>query len=103
MKCAWIALEKATFSVVALCRNLRVTTSGFYAWRGRPDSDHTVEDRRLQVLIRASFDASKQRYGSPRIHEDLIEQQEQVSRKRVIRRHSTLGQISPAAFERQAA
>jgi putative transposase len=35
--------------------------------------------------VRASFDASKQRYGSPRIHEDLIEQQERVSRKRVIR------------------
>lgn len=85
MKFAWIALEKATFPVVALCRNLRVTTSGFYAWRGRPDSDHTVEDRRLQVLIRASFDASKQRYGSPRVHEDLIEWDEHVSRKRVIR------------------
>ena len=85
MKFAWIALEKATFPVVALCRNLRVTTSGFYAWRGRPESDHTVEDRRLQVLIRASFAASTQRYGSPRVHEDLIEQDEQVSRKRVIR------------------
>lgn len=85
MKFAWIALEKATFPVVALCRNLRVTTSGFYAWRGRSDSDHTVEDRRLQVLIRASFDGSKQRYGSPRVHEDLIEWDEHVSRKRVIR------------------
>jgi putative transposase len=37
------------------------------------------------VLVRASFDASRQRYGSPRIHEDLIEQDERVSRKRVIR------------------
>ena len=35
--------------------------------------------------MQASFDASKQRYGSPRIHEDLLEQQERVSRKRVIR------------------
>jgi transposase InsO family protein len=35
--------------------------------------------------VRASFDESRQRYGSPRIHEDLIEQQEHVSRKRVIR------------------
>ena len=85
MKFAWIALEKATFPVVALCRNLCVTTSGFYAWRGRPESEHTIEDRRLQVLVRASFEASKQRYGSPRVHEDLIEQDEQVSRKRVIR------------------
>ncbi len=39
----------------------------------------------MKVLVRASFDESKHRYGSPRIHEDLIEQQEQVSRKRVIR------------------
>jgi putative transposase len=37
------------------------------------------------VLVDASFAASKQRYGSPRIHEDLIEQEEHVSRKRLIR------------------
>jgi transposase InsO family protein len=44
------------------------------------------QDRRLKVLIRASFDASHQRYGSPRIHRDLLEEQhERVSRKRVIR------------------
>ena len=39
----------------------------------------------LRVLVRASFDASKQRYGSPRIHDDLLEQKVRVSRKRVIR------------------
>lgn len=43
------------------------------------------EDRRLAVLVRASFDGSRQRYGSPRIHADLQEQGERVSRKRVIR------------------
>ena len=32
------------------------------------------DDRQLKVLVRASFDASKRRYGSPRIHEDLLEQ-----------------------------
>jgi transposase InsO family protein len=37
------------------------------------------------VLVRASFDESHHRYGSPRIHEDLIEQAIQVSRKRVVR------------------
>jgi len=78
-------MEKACFPVVALCRNLRVTTGGFYAWHGRPESAHAAEDRRLRVLVRASFEASKHRYGSPRIHEDLLEQHEQVSRKRVIR------------------
>jgi transposase InsO family protein len=68
-----------------LCRCLRVTRSGFYAWRGRPESVRQRRDRHLTVLVRASFDASKQRYGSPRIHADLREQDERVSRKRIIR------------------
>jgi putative transposase len=81
----FIAAEKAQHSLSLLCRCLRVTRTGFYAWRRRPESAHAQRDRRLKVLVRASFDASKQRYGSPRIHRDLIEQQEYVSRKRVIR------------------
>jgi transposase InsO family protein len=39
----------------------------------------------LKILVRASFDASRRNYGSPRVHEDLIEQQVHVSRKRVVR------------------
>ena len=62
-----------------------MTRSGFYAWQRRPESTHARDDRRLKVLVRASFEESKQRYGSPRIHEDLIEQHEHVSRKRVVR------------------
>ena len=68
-----------------MCRCLRVTRSGFYAWCGRPESAHARDDRRLKVLVHASFAESKGRYGSPRIHEDLSEQQERVSRKRVVR------------------
>ncbi len=85
MKFAWIQTEKATYPVTKLCRWLGVTPSGFYAWRVRPESTHTRDDRRLKVLVRAAFEESKHRYGSPRIHEDLLEQQEQVSRKRVVR------------------
>ena len=82
---AWIDAEKAEFPITKLCQYLQVSPSGFYASRGRPESAHTQTDRRLRVLVRASFDESRQRYGSPRIHEDLIEQAERVSRKRVIR------------------
>jgi putative transposase len=64
---------------------MHVSTSGFYASRSRPESPHTQTDRRLRVLVQASFDESKQRYGSPRVHEDLLEQDEHVSRKRVVR------------------
>lgn len=85
MKFAWIAAEKATFRISQLCRALEVAPSGYYAWVDRPESARAQRDRRLKVLVRASFDASKQRYGSPRIYEDLVELDEPVSRKRVIR------------------
>jgi putative transposase len=76
---------EARVPVAKLCQYLQVSPSGFYASRRRPESAHTQADRRLRVLVRASFDESRQRYGSPRIHDDLIEQAEHVSRKRVIR------------------
>jgi transposase InsO family protein len=85
VKFAWIAAEKATFRVSALCRALGVAPSGYYAWVRRPASARAQRDRRLKALVRASHEASKQRYGSPRIHRDLVEQGEPVSRKRVIR------------------
>ena len=82
---AWMAAEKAEFPIATLCQVLQVSPSGFYASRGRPESTHTRDDRRLKVLVQASFAESKQRYGSPRVHEDLTEQHERVSRKRVVR------------------
>ena len=85
MRLTFIAAKRTEHTVTILCRCLRVTRSGFYAWQRRPESTHTRDDRRLTVLVRASFDESKQRYGSPRVHEDLIEQDEHVSRKRVVR------------------
>jgi putative transposase len=78
-------VERAYHTVTILCRCLRVTPSGFYAWRRRPESQHACDDRRLKVLVRASFEENKHRYGSPRVHEDLIERHERVSRKRVVR------------------
>jgi transposase InsO family protein len=39
----------------------------------------------LKVLVRTAFEESKQRYGSPRVLDDLIELKERVSRKRVVR------------------
>jgi putative transposase len=78
-------VEKAEHSITILCRCLRVTRSGYYAWCRRPPSPHAKQDGRLRVLVRASFEESGRRYGSPRILEDLLEQQIPVSRKRVIR------------------
>ncbi len=85
MRFRFILVEKAKHTVTILCRCVQVTTSGFYASRRRPESTHTCDDRRLKVLVRASFEESQGRYGSPRVHADLIDHQARVSRKRVVR------------------
>lgn len=72
MRFTFIAAKKAEHTVSILCRCLHVTRSGFYAWQRRPESTHTRDDRRLSVLVRASFEESKHRYGSPRVYKDLI-------------------------------
>lgn len=82
---AWVDAEKAAYPVRTLCRVMKVSPSGFYASRGRPESTHTRQDRRLRVRIHASFQASRTWYGSPRVHRDLIDDGVRVSRKRVAR------------------
>ena len=85
MRFAFIKEEKAMYSVTALCRALAVSRAGFYAWFGRPESERDREDRRLAALIEASHEGSRRTYGSPRVHADLIAENEQVGRKRVAR------------------
>jgi transposase InsO family protein len=82
---AWIAAEKADFSVRDCCRALRVSASGFYAWQVRPESPRAIRDRHLRVQIRASYASSRGRYGRPRVWKDLHEAGEHVSEKRVAR------------------
>jgi putative transposase len=77
--------EKAEFPIRKICQVMQVSPSGFYASRGRPESLRTRDDRRLRVLVRASFEESRKRYGSPRVHRDLIDQGIRVSPKRVAR------------------
>jgi len=85
VKFAFVAAEKAAFKVTQLCRALRVSTSGFYAWCQRAPSARARKDLALRVQIRAAFEQSRRTYGSPRIHEDLLEAGERVGRNRVIR------------------
>jgi putative transposase len=62
---------------------LQVARPGFYAWLGRPPSARAQSDARLRLDIRAIHAASRQRYGRPRIHQELRAQGRRVSAKRV--------------------
>ena len=96
MKFAFVQAEKADVPVTTLCRILQISRSGYYAWLERPESAHATRDRELRVHVRASFDASKKRYGSPRVWEDLIEENIHVSRKRVVRLMQEEGLVARA-------
>jgi len=71
--------------VTRLCALYGVTPAGFYAWRCRPESAHTEQDRQLTQRITRIFLSHRGRYGSPRIHEELQRIGWRVSRRRVER------------------
>ena len=69
-----------------MCRTLKVSPSGYYAWVARPESRRTAENRRLVAEIRVIHAESRRTYGSPRVHATLRAQGQRVSPHRVARR-----------------
>jgi len=49
-----------------------VSTSGYYYWKGSLVSERSKRDDYILLKIIRSFRDSKQRYGSPRVYEDLL-------------------------------
>lgn len=85
MRYAFIRDEEGRYPRTVLCRVMRVSRSGYYAFVRRPASQRDRQEFRLQVHVRAAFAASQRRYGSPRLHAQLRAQGVRTSRKRVAR------------------
>ena len=69
----------------AMCSALKVSPSGYYAWRGRPESERSRENRQILEEIRKEYKASDNRYGSPNIYHALKAKGIQCSENRVAR------------------
>ncbi len=80
-----IQAEKASFPIALMCRQLELSRSGYYAWEKRPVSQRQQDDELLLEKIKASHRSSRGTYGSPRIHDDLVENGASVGRHRVAR------------------
>ena len=74
-----------------MSRVLDVSTSGYYEWRQRPESKQNQSNRALDSQIREVYDEHKQRYGVPRITDELRDRGLQCSENRVARRMKSLG------------
>jgi len=77
--------NQAEFPVRTMCRVLKVSPSGFYAWRERAPSKRALDDAVLTERIRQIHVASDGNYGSPNIHAEPRDQGTRIGRKRVAR------------------
>ena len=105
-----------------LCRALKVSPSGYYAWRIRPESTRAPTDRELTRVIRRLHAESDGTYGSPRMQVESFFatlKRERVKRRTYRsrdearadifdyierfynreRRHGYVGNISPVEYE----
>lgn len=75
MKYVFIKNHRAEFSIKAMCRVLRIARSGWYAWCER---SHQLNRRRqfrlvCDAAVLKTFSNAKQRYGAPRLADELPE------------------------------
>ena len=100
MRFALIDAEKAKIPILVSCRLLEVSRSGFYAWKSRPPSERSREDKMLSTKVREIFHESRQTYGTPRIQAELRDDGHAVGRRRISRLMATQGlqAVSPRRF-----
>lgn len=85
MKYACIDRRRDRYPVRLMCRLLKVSASGYYAWRRRPESPRAKRDCELMAKIRRVHAVSKGVYGSPRVHAELVAEGIGVGRHKVAR------------------
>ncbi len=80
----FIEAERARYSISLMTRVLKVSRSGYYAWRSRGTSCRDAANARLTERIRAIHAKSRGTYGYLRVHAELRGERA-VGRNRVAR------------------
>jgi putative transposase len=71
--------HEGEFAVRLMCRVLKVSPSGYYAWRSRTPSKQTQARAVLDARVRTEFESRKGRAGSPRLARHLSVGRRQVA------------------------
>ena len=90
MRYDFVEAHRGRWPVRLMCRVLAVSPGGYYGWRGRPKSERLRRHEALAVAIKAVHVEVKARYGSPRIHAELVARGQACGVKtvaRVMREH----------------
>jgi putative transposase len=87
------------YDVKLLCKVVQISRSGYYAFRRRPPSARQQRQAELTSKIRAIHAASRETYGSPRVHAELRAQGVRCCRNTVAKLMRR-AQIMPRAIRR---
>jgi len=85
VKYAFIKTHRRQYALTRLCDMLEVSPSGYHDWLDRPESNRSRENKRLTAKIKTHHQQSREIYGSPKIHQDLLGEGEPCSVNRVAR------------------
>lgn len=85
MRFRFVEDHREVFPVRVMCSVLRVSASGYYAWRSRPESARAQANKALVEDIRRVHAGSRRRYGSPRVCASLRAEGKRVGCNRVAR------------------
>ena len=80
-----MSANQAVFPIAAIARVLGVSESGYHAWRQRTPSVRAVNDELLMKKVRTIHLASRETYGTPRVHAELCARGDRHGRKRIAR------------------
>ena len=83
MRFRFIEQEKANFSICRMCKVLRVSESGYYAWVSRPASQRQRDDMVFLAHIRAVHKRNYCAYGRKRMTDELRDQGIVIGERRV--------------------
>lgn len=81
----FIDQAKRAFPASRLCRLMRVSQSGYFAWKARPASRRQRDDLVMLAHVRSAYSLSNDTYGSPRMTGELQDQGFAVGRRRIAR------------------
>src|SRR5215210_4692253 len=71
MRFVFIHAHARIFHITTMCGVLQVSRAGYYAWRARPLCERVKTDRVLTAKMREIHAQVEQRYGSPRVRQEL--------------------------------
>lgn len=80
--------------ITAMCRVLRVSRSGYYAWTTRPECPRAVANRRLLTHLRTIHARSREAYGAIKTDRALRAQGVTVGHNRIVRLRQVHGLVA---------